>query len=94
MKKLKAKSFIKLLDFNFFMCSLLFSFQLFTPKILWLLAFSSWLSASFPALAFFHKKLRKIGRKPKLKKNRAFVFLLLSSKLFSSFLLLAFYILT
>ena len=39
-------------------------FQLFTPEILQLLASSSWLLASFPALAFFNQKLSKIGKKP------------------------------
>jgi len=50
----KAKNWrkIKLLAFrfhhqNFFST---FCFQLFTPQILWLSTFSSWLSANFPAL--------------------------------------------
>ena len=64
---LALPSMIKLLAFNFFMCPLFsaFRFQLFTPKILWLLAFSSWLSASFPALAFFSSKIKKNRQKAK-----------------------------
>jgi len=37
---------------------LFFSFQLFTPKIHQFLAFSSWLLATFPALAFFSSKIK------------------------------------
>ena len=66
---------LPLLAFAFTIDDKTFGFQLFHVSTFFQLsafytqntsAFSSWFTASFPALAFFfHQKLRKIGKKPK-----------------------------